>query len=112
MVGSVSWMPNNLKKTKELETESVEFAKKVSKFSEISSNIIAIMEKKASIIDTIRLKAIGQANQVDFVQETRPRQKKVLKSILNDKPHLLSRYKAQLDSLQRTINDQQMLIDS
>ena len=103
---------DKFEKTKELETESEEFAKKVTKFSEISSNIIAIMEKKAAIIDQIRLKAIGQANQVEFVQETRPQQKRVLKSVLRDKHHLLARYQTQLDSLQRTINDQQMLIDS
>ena len=81
------------------------------------------------------IQAIGQANQVEFVQETRPQQKRVLKSVLRDKHHLLARlnypwltsidwthlcwtlhfnhrYQTQLDSLQRTINDQQMLIDS
>ena len=74
---------DKFEKTKELETESEEFAKsmhiyflvqntprvllrlpsrissfflEVTKFSEISSNIIAIMEKKAAIIDQIRLK--------------------------------------------------------
>ena len=44
------------------------------------------------------IQAIGQANQVEFVQETRPREKRVLKSILADKHRLLARF--QHDMLQ------------
>ncbi len=79
------------KGSEELKVECEKFNEKIDKFTELSHGIIEVIDKKAEQIETLKLRAIGQRNQVEHEQDTRNRKKKELMTIIGDMKQALER---------------------
>mmetsp|Transcript_7764 Transcript_7764/g.11316 ORF Transcript_7764/g.11316 Transcript_7764/m.11316 type:complete len:132 (+) Transcript_7764:97-492(+) len=99
------------KGSEELKQECEKFNEKIDKFTELSHGIIEVIDKKADQIETLKLRAIGQRNQVEHEQDTRNRKKKQLLTIISDMKQALERYKKQHDSLLKVSQEQSALIE-
>ncbi len=102
---------DKFKQSEELKAECERFNTKIDKFSELSHGIIEVIDKKADQIETLKLRAIGQRNQVEHEQDTRTRKKKQLMTIVSDMKQALERYKKQYESLLKVSQEQTMLIE-
>jgi len=65
--------PEQAKESATLQEECKEFLGKTQQFGEIISDFITVMESRAKVIESEKLKAIGLGNRVDSEQETRKR---------------------------------------
>ena len=99
------------KGSEDLKQECEKFNEKIDKFSELSHGIIEVIDKKADQIETLKLRAIGQRNQVEHEQDTRNRKKKQLQTIIGDMKQALARYSKQHESLLKVSQEQGILIE-
>eukprot|EP00750_Incisomonas_marina_P029308 INCI7125.1.p1 GENE.INCI7125.1~~INCI7125.1.p1 ORF type:complete len:131 (-),score=44.08 INCI7125.1:112-504(-) len=99
------------KGSEELKVECEKFNTKIDKFTELSHGIIEVIDKKAEQIETLKLRAIGQRNQVEHEQDTRNRKKKQLLTIIGDMKQALERYRKQHESLLTVSQEQNTLIE-
>jgi len=65
--------PEQANEAATLQEECREFLGKTQQFGEIISDFISVMESRAKVIESEKLKAIGLGNRVDSEQETRKR---------------------------------------
>ena len=99
------------KGSEELKAECERFNTKIDKFTELSHGIIEVIDKKAQQIEKLKLRAIGQRNQVEHEQDTRTRKKKQLQTIIIDMKQALERHRKQYDSLLKVSQEQSLLIE-
>ena len=103
--------PDQMQKSAALQQESKEFLGKTKQFQELVADFIQVMESRSQVIESEKLKAIGQRNRVESEQENRVRQKRLLMALLAEKEAELQRYDAQYESLRKVDQDQRTMIE-
>eukprot|EP00967_Tisochrysis_lutea_P089753 scaffold127957_cov29-Tisochrysis_lutea.AAC.2 len=118
--------PEQANEAATLQEECREFLGKTQQFGEIISDFISVMESRAKVIESEKLKAIGLGNRVDSEQETRKRKQLEIQvrasrcsgpegathsAMINEKKAELERLNAQYDSMVRVEAEQKALIE-
>lgn len=98
------------KQTEELERECRAFVSKIGEFSETVQGVVEGLTAQAQVIETEKLKAIGQRNLVESERDTRRRKQRELQGHIDEKNAELARLNAQHDSLLRIEQEQLELI--
>lgn len=103
--------PEQMADSVALQEECKEFLGKTKQFNELVADFISVMESRAKVIETEKLKAIGLGNRCEAEGEVRKRKQLELQAMINEKKAELERLNAQHESLIRVDAEQKALIE-
>ena len=102
---------SKFEKTQQLANECTDFVSKTGQFTATVQTILQDLEQRSKRIETEKLRAIGQRNNVEAEGETRKRKCRAMLARVAEAQLELERLTAQHDSLQKTELDQKALIE-
>jgi len=99
------------KRTTELRDECNGFGGKIKNFTESVQTFVQVLDAQAKLIESEKLKAIGQRNLVDSEVETRKQKLKQQTTLIRDREAELERLVVQVQSLEKVEAEQLALIE-
>lgn len=99
------------KRAGELETECSTFIDKITQFSEKVNDLVDVLEKHATRIDSKKLRAIGLRMATENEAERRSREQKSIEATIKERRGELDRITLQYQSLERIESEQNTQIE-
>eukprot|EP00617_Octactis_speculum_P022072 CAMPEP_0185768512 /NCGR_PEP_ID=MMETSP1174-20130828/50146_1 /TAXON_ID=35687 /ORGANISM="Dictyocha speculum, Strain CCMP1381" /LENGTH=131 /DNA_ID=CAMNT_0028453229 /DNA_START=11 /DNA_END=406 /DNA_ORIENTATION=- len=102
--------PEKFDHTKELAEQCTAFVNKIADFSDTVHVLVEILDSQAKMIETEKLRTIGQRNRVESEMDHRSRQQLALQAQIAEKKAELERCSKHYDSLVRIEAEQNKLL--
>jgi hypothetical protein len=83
----------------------------IRQFAELVASLVEILEKQATVIEKVKLRAIGRRNLVDAEPERRKRLEAELAALVGEKQAEQERLQAEYDSLTKVLSEQEEMIE-
>ncbi|KAH3742799.1 intraflagellar transport protein 20 [Pelomyxa schiedti] len=100
-----------LKNSCQLQHLSQEFMTQITRFDELTSSFLEVMDSKARQIDNEKLKAIGLRNRVEGANLSLERAKRELEAAESQRAAVLEQLSREYESLVRVEADQKIMLD-
>lgn len=104
--------PEVAEQTNELNEECKNFVEKITEFQKLADGFISVMENLAKEVESEKMKAIGIRNMLKSVAKQRESEQQQLQALIIEKSTELERLRIQYQSLQKTEQEQEDIIEN
>ncbi|XP_049792768.1 intraflagellar transport protein 20 homolog isoform X1 [Schistocerca nitens] len=104
--------PEVAEQTNELNEECKTFVEKITEFQKLVDGFISVMESLAKEVEREKMKAIGIRNMLKSVAKQRESEQQQLQALIIEKSTELERLRIQHQSLQKTEQEQEDIIEN